>query len=126
MTPATASAFGNADRDPQLGARMGASVRTQRKRVEEPRPGVYAGRSSKAELIRVEDTDRYFLQYCDNPNFRRFLRTLKPIKRNPIERRKELKELKSMSETQNEVDLVTMLDDVQVDTGGGEEMAVGA
>ena len=124
MAPATASAFGNADRGAG-GAQC--SARTQKKRAEVLRPGVHAGRSSKSELIRVEDTDRYFLQFHDNPNFRRFLRTLKPIKRNPVERRRELRMLKSLSERQREVDLVRMLDEVAIGAaapgGAGEQQA---
>lgn len=115
VTPATASAFGTTSTSqPRSAGGIGNESRSLKKTATVPRPGVFAGRTSKQELIRVEDTDRYFLTYCDNPNFKRFLRTLKPTKRNPIERRKELKILKNMSEKQNEVDLVKGLDLVAV------------
>ena len=57
---------------------------------------------------------RYFLTYCDNPNFKRFLKTLKPIKRNPIERRKELTLMKQIAEVQREVDLVKSLKEIEI------------
>ena len=56
-------------------------------------------------------TRRYFLTYCDNPNFKRFLKTLKPIKRNPIERKKELTLMKEIAEIQREVEAVRLLRD---------------
>ena len=114
VTPATASAFGtmSSSSQPRSAGGIGNESRSLKKTATVPRPGVFAGRSSKQELIRVEDTDRYFLTYCDNPNFKRFLRTLKPTRRNPIERRKELKILKNMSEKQKEVDLVKGLDSI--------------
>lgn len=60
------------------------------------------------------NTRRYFLTYCDNPNFKRFLKTLKPIKRNPIERKKELTLMKEIAEIQRDRDLVKSLKEIEI------------
>ena len=72
-------------------------------------------------------TRRYFLTYCDNPNFKRFLKTLKPIKRNPIERKRELTLMKEIAEIQREVDLVKSLKEIEIvsETEGKDAGSIG-